>query len=515
MEEEVVEEEFEVFEIDLDYEYDAVQFFDLSRLETIEEALEAERWFQTAPTYPPSPLVLKLNFEEDFFLENANTSQKPENAQSMVSTSSDMDVGMDSEDYLSHESREPEFHNQEPKAAFRPRSSTLMKPTISHLAKLKNRPQESFSSRFLGRFQRQHASGNFSETASRVAADASKRQKLEKGYLRKAGCADANSKLSRSNATIPRGPHLQTAQRAQRQRTRSNKDSSDPSKMMAHTIKLRGLNSKVEYYPDFLLFRQMLEAPKVYPLNKSASQLPDLEVTSQCCLLVKNALNMSSTAQTIIPEVKRLRPTSGNASKLERCQPVFKAHSLNKKIFSSKGEMGVFRNVKREVTVPNEFKLSTAKQAEVSQLESSWPTEDLKENTPSYFQHGKVEANVVKEKAGRLRLQESQCGSDMRMVNSVHRRNINRNSSEWGGAWISVEASRVLLLILDRSYFCYSAELVETLNNFLESSVEVQANGGKQQWVNPECIADGREAIHEFPEMATSKDSSQLKIIAA
>ncbi|KAK6926342.1 TPX2 central domain, partial [Dillenia turbinata] len=442
MEEEVVEEEFEVFDIDLDYEYDAVQFFDFSQLETIEEALEAERWFQTAPTYPPSPLVLKLNFGEDFLVENANTSQKPENAQCMDSTSSDMDVGMDSGDSLSHESNEPEFHNQKPRAAFRPRSSTLMKPTVSHLAKLKNQPQELFSSRFLGRIHRQRASGISSETASRVAAEASKRQKMEKGYLRKvahlkhqvifshkaskmARCSDSNSKLSRSKATIPRGPHLLTAQRAQRQRTRSNTNSSDPSKIKAHTIKLRSSNSK-----------KMLEAPKVYPLEKSDTQLPDLQVES--------TLIMSSVEQTMIPEAKR--PTSGNASKQERCQsaPIFKARPLHKKIFSSKGEMGGFRNVKREVTIPKELKLSTEKrvcnpptelfnklsltselQPEVSRLKSSWPTEDLKENTPSCFQQGKMEANVVKEKAGRLRLQESQCGSDMAMVNSVHRPNIN------------------------------------------------------------------------------------------
>lgn len=41
-------------EIDLDYEFDAAQFFDFTRPESISEAQEAERWFESASSYPPS-----------------------------------------------------------------------------------------------------------------------------------------------------------------------------------------------------------------------------------------------------------------------------------------------------------------------------------------------------------------------------------------------------------------------------------------------------------------------------
>lgn len=46
--------DFVSLEIDLDYEFDAVRFFDLSREETFAEAWEAQLWFESAGSYPPS-----------------------------------------------------------------------------------------------------------------------------------------------------------------------------------------------------------------------------------------------------------------------------------------------------------------------------------------------------------------------------------------------------------------------------------------------------------------------------
>lgn len=49
-----VEYTFTAVEVDLDYEFDAVRFFDFSREESLAEARQAEHWFDTAATYPPS-----------------------------------------------------------------------------------------------------------------------------------------------------------------------------------------------------------------------------------------------------------------------------------------------------------------------------------------------------------------------------------------------------------------------------------------------------------------------------
>ena len=63
MEEEDMEVEAQVFvahEIDLDYEFDAVRFFDFGAQETPAQARQAELWFHSAGSYPPSRLFNPL-----------------------------------------------------------------------------------------------------------------------------------------------------------------------------------------------------------------------------------------------------------------------------------------------------------------------------------------------------------------------------------------------------------------------------------------------------------------------
>lgn len=45
---------FVAHEIDLDYEFDAARFFDFCVQESAAEARQAELWFETAGSYPPS-----------------------------------------------------------------------------------------------------------------------------------------------------------------------------------------------------------------------------------------------------------------------------------------------------------------------------------------------------------------------------------------------------------------------------------------------------------------------------
>ncbi|KAI3411268.1 Aminotran_1_2 domain-containing protein [Psidium guajava] len=48
------EEAFLVEECDPDYEFDAARFYDFGRSETCSDVEAAERWFDSAGTYPPS-----------------------------------------------------------------------------------------------------------------------------------------------------------------------------------------------------------------------------------------------------------------------------------------------------------------------------------------------------------------------------------------------------------------------------------------------------------------------------
>lgn len=49
-----VEVDFLCVEVDLDYEFDAARFFDFCRAESDMEFREAELWFESAGSYPPS-----------------------------------------------------------------------------------------------------------------------------------------------------------------------------------------------------------------------------------------------------------------------------------------------------------------------------------------------------------------------------------------------------------------------------------------------------------------------------
>nr|XP_009758844.1 PREDICTED: uncharacterized protein LOC104211482 [Nicotiana sylvestris] len=70
--EEFIVECSDVSEIDSEYEFDAAQFFDFCRPESTSEAEEAERWFQTAGNYPPSPLIIKLNLGKEITAGNSS-----------------------------------------------------------------------------------------------------------------------------------------------------------------------------------------------------------------------------------------------------------------------------------------------------------------------------------------------------------------------------------------------------------------------------------------------------------
>lgn len=60
MEEMEVELVLEAREVDKDYEFEAPMFFDFTREESLAEARAAERWFDSAPSYPPSREFLEF-----------------------------------------------------------------------------------------------------------------------------------------------------------------------------------------------------------------------------------------------------------------------------------------------------------------------------------------------------------------------------------------------------------------------------------------------------------------------
>ncbi|KAG6634203.1 protein TPX2-like isoform X3 [Carya illinoinensis] len=426
-----VEPFFEVHEVDLDYEFDAAMCFDFTRPETQAETLQAELWFQSAQEYPPSPFVAKLEMREDILMENVNTSPKSKDMESIM----DADVGV-SRDFCALDTNnkdcegivrgiftklqssnlqkvtsqqlelttEMTFYNHTSTDKLKtkmkstvkpslPRSSTLMKPTASQLAK-QNRPLQVAVSRFQTQLVQQ--SERSLHISSGVESQASKRQKLEGGHLgkvtesdqqsslvhklpKKEETVDKNSAYSTMRLTIPRQPELETAHRAQRIRPKDN-TKLEQVKSAARIFKARPLNRKI------------LEAPSLPLPKKSTPKLPEFQEfhlkTLERAMQHTSALSSSSVrcndsdkvgldkagtssfAENVNKEYKRLtstlfRPSTMDAPKQNECNVMhhFKARPLNKKILSSKGDIGVFRNSKRQATLPMEFNFHTEKRS--------------------------------------------------------------------------------------------------------------------------------------------------------
>ncbi|KAM1143299.1 hypothetical protein ACFX19_032752 [Malus domestica] len=409
-----VEEVFMAQEVDVDYEFDAARYFDFTREETPAEARRAELWFESAKSYPPSPVVTRLMLGPEILLENVNTSPKcdVENA-----NDGDCDIGVGTESCVMDVNSRDEGMNRgtfgnlqkvlnQPNGAGTgltfnshltgdkligqsnasvkpsfPRSSTLMKPTASQLAKQNLKPQNGGS-----RFQMLHVQNNEKSlcSSSGVESQAPKRQKLDGGHLRKVTDAkqqtnfvhkvpkkdetfDKTTAHPKLRLTIPREPDFETAHRAHR--IRPNNGSMLEQVTSTHRkFKARPLNRKI------------FEAPSLPLPTRSTPKLPEFQEFHLKTMerAMQNASAVSSSSHYLNDHDKGLEKPSistvAENRKGESRRPntvecpkqdgnagmqTFKARPLNKKIFSSKGNIGVFWNSKRETTVPMEFNFQT------------------------------------------------------------------------------------------------------------------------------------------------------------
>ncbi|KAL3499460.1 hypothetical protein ACH5RR_038553 [Cinchona calisaya] len=411
---------FTAVEIDLDYEFDAVRYFDFSREESLGEAREAELWFETAASYPASPFVARLFTGNDALLENVNTSPKTKHEVGANLLDSDSDIEVDEETHFVDEdggvkqlnnrdtsaslqnSNRERFHNQhqqlssgltfynhltkdslkaKTKFSMKPylsRTSTLMKPTASQLAK-QNQPHQMRSSRF----QKQLLDRNEKSSNNYCGAEiqATKRQKLEGGHLSKVGdmkhqmnfvhkepkrdgTVVGNTMQAKLRITIPREPDLETTFRAQRIRPKTGEETQSST-------------STVRRFKALPLNRKILEAPSLVP-KRSTPRVPEfhefhLKTSERAAQHSATASSSAATCNNTNKEVQNRNPTTQCRDETRRCNVVetskegselshnFKALPLNRKILSSKGDIGVFRNCKRDITVPMEFNFHTEK----------------------------------------------------------------------------------------------------------------------------------------------------------
>lgn len=394
-------------EIDFEYEFDAAKYFDFCREETSSEAWEAQRWFEICGNYPPSPFMSKLNVGGEFHHENVNTLPKIKDAIHDDTADSNMGSGPEfsaytesgtNKVYTVQFSMNVDASKEDKKFMKGPfsKGSTLMKPTLSYMAK-QNRIRDARRTEILHRSTKLSTQKHIKVIKDSVenAGHASKRQKLEGGNLWKVAgtndhtnlshkapqkqktlVADAVFHQSRLRVTIPRQPELETAQRAQRQRIQSSRSNTANQSE-------EGKTSSISKFKARPLNRKIFEASTLPPIQKCTPQQPQFQPfnlkTDERALLhsaanslpgaLKNPFSVS-TAQGSGPFIRNLKPLSGT-SKPQNVEPKkdesdsaqikFKAQPLNKKILSSKGDIGVFRSAKKETTKPMEFNFSTSK----------------------------------------------------------------------------------------------------------------------------------------------------------
>ncbi|KAK7283697.1 hypothetical protein RIF29_13406 [Crotalaria pallida] len=412
-----MEEEFEEIEveaslfcdeIDLNYEFDAPRFCDFTTSESFWDAYEAEQWFEFASSYPSSPFLLKFDLGNCGAMENGDDI-----------ADDDCEDNNDKGHEFCNQSVE-EISNGKMKSLSKLRGSIskisrFMMPTASHLAKQKN-PTE-VQTPPPRRFQSQNSS---------IDGELSKRQKLEAGYLSKVArlkhqtlfthkkhkevyLAD-NNLTSKSKVTIPREPNLETASRAQRRKSKTKAESGGDMKSSSQMFKARPLNKK-EFH-----FRTSERATQHASSN------------------AKGNMNRNSIPTS---ETRELRRTNSSDRSKQDTYKMINKHrgSPDDKQLSSKGERGVFRNIKVFPLEPNEKRsldepptnlfnklslTSEVKQTTKCQSKKHPVSKNLKENRPGSLSPEHEKMNRIKEGLQRPCRKQYQCMNGMESLVSNH-----------------------------------------------------------------------------------------------
>ncbi|KAJ0448270.1 putative TPX2 central domain-containing protein [Helianthus annuus] len=174
--------------------------------------------------------------------------------------------------------------------------------------------------------------------------------------------------------TRPKDPAFETSQRVRSVKLKSSAELEEEMMAKIPKFKARPLNKKI------------LKAPTLPAMKRSTPQLPEfhefhLETTERANQNAETS-TVASTETAAASRVHQWKPhlTTPKTPPLQtllRARPVkiksteelekeelenapkFKARPLNKMIFESKGEMGLFCNRKRQVTTPQEFRFAT------------------------------------------------------------------------------------------------------------------------------------------------------------
>ncbi|CAN1333040.1 Protein TPX2 [Linum perenne] len=244
-----------------------------------------------------------------------------------------------------------------------------MRPTASLLAKQTQASRVGGSRFQLLTDQKEKSVHN----SSMVEGQAAKRQKLEGGNLRKVGDGKPQTDFlhkapAKLRLTIPREPDFETGYRAHRTRPVNNTTELEHTTVSVRRFKARPLNRKILEAPSLPIPKRSIPRMPEFQefhlmTSERAKQHTSTVSSSSLHCNNSNQLFLQGNAVSVAETGKResRRPSTFTARKqdVQSTAHVFKARPLDKKILSSKGDIGVFRNSKRQTTVPMEFNLHT------------------------------------------------------------------------------------------------------------------------------------------------------------
>lgn len=396
-------------DIDFEYEFDACQFYDFTRGETLSESRQAEDWFRSANEYPPSPFIAKLKMMKAAKANKKAHKKTEADKKSSTSSVSDGDAdhkaasrevkikGVKHQNRISQDNVKAKSKST---VNLSKPSGSFMKPTASHLAK-QNKECDMHSGG-CGRLQKPLASLDDKLRSPIICqSQATKRQKLDIGYLRKVAQLKHRASYlhkvtkkaahlegilnSKVKTTIPQKPALVTEERAIRRRSQNKSESVQQPKANTNAYGAQPLNKKI------------LDAPKFLAHKKSMTHLTGLQdfrmQTSDRAMQVQsaNVLHKQNSAPLMSQDIRKSK-NSGNAGKKDICRSpnnlktctTYKVHPIT--------DSGYVLNAKSDSHLPpiELFKkLSLKSESEKKDISSSRQPrliKGLKENVPQSFQ---------------------------------------------------------------------------------------------------------------------------------
>ncbi|KAK7281734.1 hypothetical protein RIF29_09976 [Crotalaria pallida] len=372
--------------IDETYEFAAPRFFDFINGETDEDKLKAELWFDTALFYVPSPFMPKIktsrsitvdslcDFSEADNMPKAPFSEVKEENNTTASHGPCSEAKEENNSTASHVvSADKERSDKDRKGD----SECLSGVSSSGGATVEVGKDACTPNPTL---QKRVASTNSKkqQTAKKIATNA-KLQLRSSAMKSTAGTPNlihenqaAKPKLT---LTRPKEPEFETTQRARPARVKSAAELEEEMMAKMPKFKARPVNKKI------------LQTPTLPPMARSTPQPPEFkEFHLETMARAHQNVDSASIASTELSSHKenpgkprhltepktpvlqtspRARPAKVKSSleieqeELEKI-PKLKARPLNKKIFESKGDIGIFCNTKKHVTEPQEFHFATS-----------------------------------------------------------------------------------------------------------------------------------------------------------